>query len=182
MTKPNDAFLDTSSPRKVFAEPATRKPRKERKTIDMAKVGRPSDFTQKLADEICAQLAEGKSLRTVCDLKGMPDKATVFRWLRTNDKFRDQYARAKEEASDALADEILDIADDGFNDWMEIEKGKGHTAVVLDREHVERSKLRIESRKWILAKMKPKKYGDKIDMTTNGKDLPAPIYGGKSVS
>ena len=136
--------------------------------------GRPTDYTQELADKICDGLSDGKSLRTVCKEEDMPDKSTVFRWLRTYKEFQDQYTRAKEEATDALADEITDIADDGSNDWMEINKG-GYKMTILDREHVDRSKLRIETRKWIMAKMKPKKYGDKVDLTTNGKDLPSPI-------
>lgn len=148
----------------------------------MATLGRPSSYTKEMADQLCSYLAEGQSLRTACDREGMPDKATVFRWLRTNESFCDQYTRAKEQGTEALADEITDIADNGTNDWMEVEKGKGNFVTVLDREHVERSKLRIESRKWLLAKMRPKKYGDKLDMTTNGKDMPTPIYGGQSIS
>ena len=133
--------------------------------------GRPSEYSQEIADRICDGLSEGKSLRTVCLADDMPDKATVFRWLRTQKEFCDQYTRAKQEGADALADEVQDIADDGRNDWMEIEKNGG-LVVVLDREHVERSKLRIETRKWIMAKMKPKKYGDKLDLTSGGDKLP----------
>ncbi len=137
-------------------------------------VGRPSDYTQELADRICAQLSEGTSLRTVCKSDDVPSMQTVFSWMRTKPGFLEQYTRAKQEASDALAEEIIDISDDGSNDWMEINKG-GYKSTLLDREHVDRSKLRIETRKWIMAKMKPKKYGDKLDMTTNGKDIPTPI-------
>ncbi len=145
------------------------------------KVGRPTIFKQELAKEICARLAKGVSLRTVCLADDMPEMGTIYDWIRLYPEFQHQYAQAKEDSTDAMAEEIMDIADNGTNDWMEIEKGKG-VQILLDREHVERSKLRIDSRKWLLAKMKPKKYGDKIDMTTNGKDIPSPIYGGKSVS
>jgi len=138
-------------------------------------MARPTIYTQELADKICSELAEGKSLRTVCLADEIPDKSTIFNWLRTNKEFLDQYTRAKIEASDALADEIQDIADDGSNDWMEINMGHGQTKIICYREHVERSKLRIESRKWIMAKMKPKKYGDKLDLTSDGKQLPTPI-------
>lgn len=137
--------------------------------------GRPSEYTQEIADRICAQLAEGISLRTVCLGDEMPDKATVFRWLRTNKDFCDQYARAKEESTDALAEEIIDISDDGTNDWMTITTAGGFEKEVVNHEVVNRSKLRVDTRKWIMSKMKPKKYGDKIDMTTNGKDLPVPL-------
>ena len=123
--------------------------------------GRPSKYSKKLSDEICAQLADGKSLRTVCLPDDMPDKATVFRWLRTNEEFRDQYARAKEESADALTDEMLDIADDGSNDWMKRHGKDEEDYWVVNGEHVQRSRIRIDTRKWIASKLKPKKYGDK---------------------
>jgi hypothetical protein len=144
------------------------------------KIGRPSDYTQELADKICAQLAEGISLRTVCSDEDMPSKTTIFSWLRTNKEFLDQYARAKEEATDALAEEIIDIADDGTNDWMTITTRGGFEKQVVDNEVVQRSKLRVDTRKWIMSKMKPKKYGEKLDVTSDGKPLPTPIYGGAS--
>jgi hypothetical protein len=107
----------------------------------------------------------------------MPAKTTVFRWLRENEEFRNQYARAKEEATDALAEELLDIADDASNDWMESNK-PGDNSVILNGEHLQRSRLRVDTRKWLMSKMKPKKYGEKLDMTTNGKDMPTPILSG----
>lgn len=143
----------------------------------MSTGGRPSIFTRELADRICEELALGNSLRTVCKGEEMPSLATVFKWFRTQEGFVEQYARAKEESADAMAEDILDIADDGTNDWMEIETKNGGVQTVLNHEHVQRSKLRVDSRKWLMAKMKPKKYGDKIDMTTNGKELPQPILG-----
>lgn len=137
-------------------------------------VGRPSIFTKELSDKICDQLAEGISLRTVCLADDMPDKATVFRWLRTNKEFCDQYTRAKEESADAMAEDVLDIADDGRNDWMTITKGN-NSFDVPDREVLQRSKLRVDTRIWLMSKMKPKKYGEKLDLSNNGKDLPTPL-------
>ena len=142
----------------------------------MSKIGRPSDYTKEIAAEICSQLAEGYSLRTVCSSEDMPSKTTVFRWLSlSNDAewasdFRDQYARAKQEAADAMADELLDIVDDGTNDWMEINRG-GYKSTIVDQEAVQRSKLRAETRKWLMSKMKPKKYGEKLDLTSDGKRI-----------
>src|SRR5688572_22965809 len=108
-------------------------------------MGRPSDYTPELADAICARLADGESLRSVCQSDEMPDKRTVFRWLRTNDEFRHQYTRAKEESADALSDEMLDIADDARNDWMEQQVGEGVKAYQANGEHIQRSRLRIET-------------------------------------
>lgn len=137
-------------------------------------IGRPSIYTQELSDKICEELATGTSLRTVCIPEEMPSARTVFRWLRTSEEFCQQYARAKEESADAMSEDILDIADDGTNDWMWIKRG-GEDVQVPDNEVLQRSKLRVDTRKWIMSKMKPKKYGDRIDMTTNGKDLPIPL-------
>lgn len=106
-------------------------------------MGRPSDYTQELADNICARLTDGISLRTICKAEDMPDAATVFRWLRTKPEFCEQYTRAKEESTEAFSEDMLEIADDKTGD-------------------PQRDRLRIETRKWLASKLKPKKYGDKI--------------------
>lgn len=134
---------------------------------EVSKIGRPTDFTQELADLICAELASGKSLRTVCGAENMPDKATVFRWLRQYQPFCDQYTRAKEEGCEAWADEMLDIADSTPSVITGMDKS--------DSARVHAEQLRIDTRKWVLSKLKPKKYGDKLDLSNNGKDFPTPI-------
>lgn len=139
------------------------------------KNGRPSKYTKELADAICERLAMGESMRTVCIEETMPAMSTIFKWLRENDQFSEQYARAKQESADAMAEEILDIADNGTNDWETIELENGYEKEVINHEVLARSRLRVDTRKWLMSKMKPKKYGDKIDMTTNGKELPTPI-------
>ena len=143
------------------------------------KLGRPTKFTQELADAVCEQIAQGKSMRTVCAPDEMPAIATLFRWLREHESFREQYARATEERTEAMAEDILDIADDGSNDLMTIQKGD-MTYEIENKEVTNRSRLRVDTRKWLMAKMKPKKYGDKLDLTSDGKALPTPIYGGVS--
>jgi len=124
---------------------------------DKKKDGRPSSFTQDIADEICAGLAEGMSLRKVCKPDHLPCVKTIFNWFRTQEGFLQQYTRAKEESADALTDEMLDIADDGTNDYTVDKDGKD----VLNTDHIQRSRLRIETRKWLASKLKPKRYGDK---------------------
>lgn len=101
----------------------------------------------------------------------MPGKTTVFRWLREIEQFRHQYTRAKEESADALADEMLDIADDSTNDWMERQLKDGSIERVPDQENIGRSRLRVDTRKWIASKLKPKKYGEKLAL---GGDADAP--------
>lgn len=141
----------------------------------MAKKGRPTTYTQSLADEMCEYIASGYSMRKVCEMDKMPAMSTFFKWLREHDEFSKQYARACEERTEAMAEDILDIADDGTNDTKLITGKNGDEYYVTDNDVIQRSKLRVDTRKWLMAKMKPKKYGDKIDMTSDGKALPTPI-------
>ena len=127
--------------------------------------GRPSEFTEEKATAICAELAEGRSLRSVCTAEDMPCIATVFNWLKKYPQFLAQYARAKEESADALADEMLDIADDARNDWMRRNHGEDDPGWVANGEHIQRSRVRIDTRKWLASKLKPKKYGDSTAIT-----------------
>lgn len=136
--------------------------------------GRPSTYTQELADKICEEIALGSSLRTALKADDMPAMSTVFKWMREHEEFSNQYARATEERTEAMSEDILDIADDGTNDYMETEKGLQYNG-----DSVQRARLRVDTRKWLMSKMKPKKYGDKIDVTSGGdKIAPVPILGG----
>lgn len=131
--------------------------------------GRPSSFTQEIADSICEAIADGESLRSICDAEDMPNKATVFRWLAAHVDFRDQYARAREAQADSLFDDMLDIADDGRNDWMERLGREGESIGWQENgEAMRRSQIRIETRKWMAGKLRPKKYGDKLDVNHSG--------------
>ena len=85
----------------------------------------------------------------------------------------DQYAKARELQADTIFDEMFDIADDGSNDWM-LKKSGDDEIEVLNHEHVQRSRLRIDTRKWALARMAPKKYGEKLETTLKG-DEDAPL-------
>jgi hypothetical protein len=140
----------------VAKKPKTKKP-----------LGRPSDFTQEIADAICERIADGESLRAICSDADMPNKATVFRWLgdKKHSAFCDQYARAREAQADSLVDDMIDIADDGRNDWMErLDKDDRPIGWMENGEALRRSALRIDARKWMAGKLKPKKYGDKLEL------------------
>jgi hypothetical protein len=127
-------------------------------------MGRPSKYTQKIADEICERLAEGESLRRICLTPSMPKKSTVFRWLASNQEFRDQYAMSRECQADVLADEIIDIAD---GKRAEYEGGEAD---------VQRDRLAVDARKWVAAKLKAKVYGDKALLGSDPDNpLPRPI-------
>lgn len=133
-------------------------------------VGRPTKYTPALGRQICLRLAEGESLRQICSGDKIPRKTTVLRWLFEDDKrqFHDQYVRAREIQAENWADEILEIADDGTNDWIEKEGKNGNIYKALNAEHVQRSRLRVDSRKWLMSKLLPKKYGDKQQMEHSG--------------
>lgn len=131
--------------------------------------GRPTDFTPELGDRICEEIADGRSLRSICLSDDMPNKSTVFRWLSMRDEFRDQYARAREAQADSLFDDLLDIADDGSNDWMErFDDEGGNIGWKENGEALNRSKIRIDARKWMAGKLRPKVYGEKLDVAHTG--------------
>lgn len=129
-------------------------------------MGRPSSYTPELGDLICERLADGESLRTICADESMPHRATVFRWLASNEAFRDQYAHAREEQAEALADDIVSISDEV--EVRSVTQGE-EVVLALDPTAVARNRLRVDARKWVAAKLKPKKYGDKVEHDHKGK-------------
>lgn len=142
--------------------------------------GRPTIFTPELALEICSKLAEGISLREICRAEDMPNASTVHAWVLNDvNGFSKQYETARSIQAENLFDEILDIADDGTNDWTTRQNYDGSTSEALNAEHVQRSRLRIDARKWYLSKVLPKKYGDKVSAEVTGADgaplIPAAI-------
>lgn len=100
----------------------------------------------------------------------MPSKAAVYLWLTQHKEFVDMYTRAKEDSADTLADEILEISDDARNDWMQRNHGEDDPGWVANGEHIQRSRLRVDARKWIAAKLKPRKYGEfaRTELTGEG--------------
>jgi hypothetical protein len=132
---------------------------------------RASEFTQEIADIICERIADGESLRSICAKDEMPHTATVCRWLAQHEAFREQYARARELQADALFDEILEIADNGEDDWMERKNADGTmTGWVENGEALRRSALRVDARKWMAGKLQPKKYSEKHQLALTGAD------------
>jgi hypothetical protein len=136
--------------------------------------GRPTGFSQEIADRICERIADGESLRAICLDDDMPAKSSVFKWLGEHAAFSDQYARARETQADAIFDEILDIADDGTNDWMVKNTADGDAIGWRENgEALRRSALRVDARKWMAGKLRPKKYGEKMQHT--GADGEGPV-------
>jgi len=131
-----------------------------KKPVAPKTTGRPTKFNQQTADLICMMLSEGMSLRQIlkADTVGaLPAQSTVYEWLIRHPLFAEQYARAREEQADTNADEILDIADEMPPEYTDKE---GRTS--LDATYINWQKNRIEARKWTAAKLRPKKYGDRV--------------------
>jgi hypothetical protein len=110
-------------------------------------MGRPVEFTQQRKEQFCAMIAEGKSARQGCRELNI-SLQTLYRHVREDESFRDQYARAREDAADTLVDELMEIAE--------------------TEEDVQRAKLKIDARKWVAARMKPKSWGEKQQVEHSG--------------
>lgn len=128
----------------------------------------PEEIAQHKAT-ICERISNGESLRQICDSEEMPAASTVFLWLSSDSAFSEQYAHAREAQADAIFDEILLIADDGRNDWMERKNADDRSIGWMENgEAMRRSQLRIDARKWMAGKLRPKKYGEKLDVEHSG--------------
>lgn len=129
--------------------------------------GRPSKKTPAVCKEICERLSKGEPLAQICRDDHMPDASTVRDWQADDEALSRAIARAREEGEDAIAAECLTIADNATNDWME-RNSQENPGYILNGEHVQRSKLRIETRLKLLAKWNPKKWGDKVQTEHTG--------------
>lgn len=114
-------------------------------------VGRPTDYTKDLADNICERLSLGESMREIARDESMPAMSTLFKWRREIAEFSEQYERAKAEQADAFEDMMLETA--------------------RTEKDVQRARLIVDTMKWTASKLKPKKYGDKVDVTSNGESV-----------
>jgi hypothetical protein len=131
--------------------------------------GRPSIYSKELADKICERIAKGESVRNICKDTEMPDAGTIFNWLLDSTKieFLKQYTRARDIQSELMFEEIIEIADEAEDAIVGDDKS--------DSARVQARKLRIDARHWHLSKLRPKKYGDKLDLTSGGEKMPQPI-------
>lgn len=109
----------------------------------MAQRGRPSVYSQGVANAICVRLAEGESLRSICREEQFPTEATVRQWvIDDREGFSSQYTRSRDAALDKMADDVIQIADEA--------------------EDPAKARLRFDARRWYLSKLAPKRYGDKL--------------------
>lgn len=127
-------------------------------------IGRPTDYSEEVAELICERIAGGEGLVKICKSEDMPHRSTVMRWLFKYKEFSDRYALAREAQADFLFEEILDISDGDEKDML-LDKDGNPTGKV-NHENINRSRLRVDTRKWVIARLAPKKYGDRVDFDT----------------
>lgn len=127
---------------------------------------------EQLLNTIFESIENGNSLRKSL-LEVKLSSKTFYEWIEQDEDKVKQYARATELRAEALLDEMFDIVDDNHNDVIEMDLGDGIVNTRVNNEVIQRSRLRYDARKWLVSKLNPKKYGEKVDMTTNGKDLPS---------
>jgi len=143
----------------------------------MANRGRPSKYSEELADQICEMTANSsKGLDTICESLGI-SRQTAVNWFDEHPDFFVKYTRAKKSQAYFLAEEIVKISDDAQNDILQTEMGSqaNHAAV-------QRARLQVDTRKWVASKLLPKVFGDKIDVTSDGNELKTKevfVIGGK---
>lgn len=132
-------------------------------------MGRPSKYNEEIADSICDQIAVGHSLLKICGDSAFPSERAVYRWLEVHEEFRQRYARARELQADHYAAEIIDLADTSVEARKTKIKADGSEEIEIS-DAVERTRLRIDARKWYASKLAPKKYGDKVQQEISGAD------------
>ena len=124
--------------------------------------GRPTTRTEEIIADICKGLEAGLTLRNICSDQAFPNRATVVAWSNSDPELKQRIADARARGCNALAEECMDIADDSSNDYVDREVSQGRMTRVLDSEHVQRSKLRIDTRLKLAAVWDPKNYGPKL--------------------
>lgn len=129
--------------------------------------GRPTKYCAQVVDEICNRMSLGESLIKICKDEHLPTRETIRAWITEKPEFSARYAKAREDQQDYYAEEILEIANDESRD-VPLENGKGGYSSNMTA--VQRDRLRVDSLKWIMSKVAPKKYGDKIQQEITGKD------------
>ena len=124
-------------------------------------MGRPTKYSLELATQICELLADGHPLRRITRMEGMPNASSVYLWLTQHQEFSEMYTRAREDQADALADEIVEIADEQ-PDLIEVYDKDGKLVEVkVDSALLAWQRNRMDARKWTAAKLKPRKYGER---------------------
>ena len=129
--------------------------------------GRPKIYSKELASKVCEAISTSScSLEDICKMEGMPSVRCVHRWRIDEPEFDQMYTAAKRNQIEVFIDEMITISDDSSHDTKEVEDKNGYVREVCDTEWIARSKLRVDSRKWLASRLCPKLYGDKVTNET----------------
>jgi len=132
------------------------------------------DEIDKIFNYVCTEIEKGRALRNILKEKEMPSSSTFYQWLDNNIEKSKQYARATEVRAEIIFDDIIAIADENTNDTYIDDNGFEK----VNKDVIQRSRLRIDARKWVLSKLNPKKFGEKLDVTSDNKPITQPpIFG-----
>jgi len=126
-----------------------------RSTQVPAKIGRPTKYSDEWARQFCDLISQGKSVVDICAMEGQPSRDSVYAWMREREDFSDMYARAREERADRLFEELFEIADKPCTNQVEVQQQRN----------------RLDTRKWALSKLAPRKYGDRVEHDVKGGDF-----------
>ena len=126
----------------------------------------PTIYSDELVATICARIANGESLSTICKDSDMPCTKTVYLWLQDKPDFLELYKAAHVAKADMLAEDVVPISDELCT--IIVGEDGEETKVVFDSAAVARNRLRVDARKWLAGKLAPKKYGDKLSIGGDG--------------
>lgn len=119
-------------------------------------------YSKELAEKFCLGVIDHRTLRDICSDEGMPDVATIFRWFDLYPEFELMYERAKAHQAEDMVREMIGIADNAGNAAPVDDNDDSHNSEMLRKEHVQRSKLRIETRQWVAARYKPRRFSNRV--------------------
>lgn len=170
-----------------MSRPRKNKPQEKKPRNTSKPVGRDTLYTPQLGEEVCRHIAEGLSLRKIEKIDGMPSAASIYSWLikdangdRDYQGFLELYTRARGSQAERMVEEILEISDDDTLDIGFTEDGKPY----VKGENIQRSKLKVETRKWLMSKFLPRKYGERAHIENrhvdkDGNDINVTVTIGK---
>lgn len=126
----------------------------------------------RIVQEVCDKIAEGRSLLSVLkDKKTYPARSTFMKWVNESDNYAHALSEANDQRADKIFDELLQIVDNTEGDMIELPDG----SLVTNHHVVQRDRLRFDARRWILAKMQPAKYSDRINVNASVNEQVKPV-------
>ncbi len=129
---------------------------------------KPWVYDEAIALEVCERLSEGESLRSICEDPRLPSHQTIYKWAAVQPIFKTAYARAREAQMERWSDDIVEIADEAATATGERIDKEGTVEAIVDPGVIQAAKLRIDTRKFLMAKLAPQRYGERVDLNVSG--------------